>query len=630
MADLSEGIARPKGRVKSCTSCRQVKLRCDAVSKFPAACSRCKAHGLDCRIDSNFKRVSVRGRLEEMSRKVNSLQNNLSHQTPESLSAASSVIPLGPASTNSATSFSGEDWLLLSDFDANQNRSWSLGDVVLGYQNVSELLHFYAHNYYDHLPIFDRATSISALHDSNPLLFWTILRVACYRHPKFSHIFESTSQPYRLLLMNNLVAVIHDFRTIQALVVLCHWPNSGPRQSQDPSWQYCGVAVNAAMQMGLDQAHPEKIAPGFHGRFNVHQMSVYSRHMTWLACFHISTSLSVWLGVPPHLSSPAQLNALSSTAKEPDVPLHFMVQIEITRQVVQYSTSLAGDVDASTASTLLNLFNNELDNLLNAYKDIWSPRLEIQLLGAKLYLFSLCLTVVSKRPTLVDGMAKRYASDPSRLPVQLGLPSAVSLIHNMSKLRKESPMEAHQPPSGVIHYPKFYFRLVVFAVGFLMKFLSTNPNASQEDRELAISHITTAHQFFSSFPGGEDFARVAQAIEVLAKNLRSDKQDDSDPIRTRSGASLLYDIFQKFRGPADRLGGDDNTTITGAPIEAEAWQKHADTSKTAPLGNVDSGSSMWTPAGTYNELSSFQSDLEEGLDNFQWMSDDMLSEMFRM
>jgi hypothetical protein len=80
-------------------------------------------------------------RLEEMSRKVNSLQNNLSHQTPESLSAASSVIPLGPASTNSATSFSGEDWLLLSDFDANQNRSWSLGDVVLGYQNVSELLH---------------------------------------------------------------------------------------------------------------------------------------------------------------------------------------------------------------------------------------------------------------------------------------------------------------------------------------------------------------------------------------------------------------------------------------------------------------------------------------------------------
>ncbi|OCT49092.1 hypothetical protein CLCR_04801 [Cladophialophora carrionii] len=488
----------------------------------------------------------------------------------------------------------------------------------------------YAHNYYDHLPILDKVTSISTLHDSNPFLFWTILRVACYRHPRFSHVFELSWQPYRLLLMSNLVAIIHDFRTIQAIVILCHWPNSGPRQSQDPSWQYCGIALNAAMQMGLDQPHPEKIAPGFHGRSNVHQMSVYSRHMTWLACFHISTS--VWLGVPPHLSSPAQLNALSSTAKEPDVPQQFMVQIEIQRQVVQYSTSLAGDVDAATASTLLNLFNNELDNLFNAFRDTWSPRLEIQLLGAKLYLFSLCLTVVTKRPGLVNRMAEHYVPDPTRLPVQLGLPTAVSLIHNISKLNRESSVEPQQSASGVIHYPKFYFRLVVFAVGFLMKFLSTNPNASQEDRELAISHITTAHQFFSSFPTGEDFARVAQAIEVLAKNLRSDKQDDSDPIRTRSGASLLYDIFQKFRGQPERFAGsDDNTTttITGAPIEA--WKQHDDASRTTALSTINAGStSVWAPVGTYSEMSTFQPGLEESLDSLQWMSDDMLSEMFRL
>ncbi|EXJ56919.1 hypothetical protein A1O7_07263 [Cladophialophora yegresii CBS 114405] len=560
-----------------------------------------------------------------MSRKVNSLQSNLSHQTPESLCAPSSVIPLGPGSTTSATSFSGEDWLVLSDFDVNQNRSWSLGDVVLGYQNVSELLHFYALHYYDHLPILDKVTSISALHDPNHLLFWTVLRVACYRHPRFSHVFELSWQPYRLLLMSHLVAIIHDFRTIQAIVILCHWPNSGPRQSQDPSWQYCGIALNAAMQMGMDQPHPEKISPGFHGRSNVHQMSVYSRHMTWLACFHISTSLSVWLGVPPHLSSPAQLNAISSTAKEPDVPQQLMVQIEIQRQVVQYSTSLAGDVDAGTASTLLNLFNNELDNLYNAFREIWSSRLEIQLLGAKLYLFSLCLTVVTRRP---GRMAEHYVPDPSRLPVQLGLPTAVSLIHNISKLNRESSLEPRQSASGVIHYPKFYFRLVVFAVGFLMKFLSTNPNASQEDRELAISHIMTAHQFFSSFPTGEDFARVAQAIEVLAKNLRSDKQDDSDPIRTRSGASLLYDIFQKFRGQTDRVGGDDNTTITGAPIEP--WKQIDDASRTTSLGTMNPGTSTWASAGTYGELSSFQPGLEESLDNLQWMSDDMLSEMFRM
>ncbi|KAJ9610483.1 hypothetical protein H2200_005260 [Cladophialophora chaetospira] len=364
--------------------------------------------------------------------------------------------------------------------------------------------------------------------------------------------------------------------------------------------------MNTAMQMGLDQPRPEKIAPGFH------------------ACFNISTSVSVWLGVPPHLSSPAQLNAISSTAKEPDVPQQFMVQVEIQRQVVQYSTSLAGDVDTSTVSTLLNLFNNELDNLLNAYKSIWSARLEIQLLGAKLYLFSLCLTVVTKRHNHADGLAKSYVSNPARLPVQLGLPTAVSLIHNISGLNKETSLRPHLTASGVIHYPKFYFRLVVFAVSFLMKFLSANPNASQEDRELAISHITTAHQFFSSFPVGEDFARVAQVIEVLASNLRADRDEEAVAVKTRSGASVLYDIIEKFKGPSKHVV--EPASVAAPPNET--WTKDDGISRTTSLGTVESATSLWASTGPY--APGFQPDLEDGLNSFQWMSDDMLAEMFRM
>lgn len=339
----------------------------------------------------------------------------------------------------------------------------------------------------------------------------------------------------------------------------------------------------------------------------------------------MDSSVSVWLGVPPHLSSPAQLNAISSTAKEPDVPRQFMVQIEIQRQVVQYSTSLAGDVDSGTVSTLLNLFNNELDNLLTAYKSIWSPRLEIQLLGAKLYLFSLCLTVVTKRHSHPDEFAKSYVSDPARLPVQLGLPTAVSLIHNISGLNKETSTSPHSAAVGVIHYPKFYFRLAVFAVGFLMKFLTANPNASQADRELAISHITTAHQLFSSLPIGEDFVRVAQVIEVLANNLRAEKAEEADVVKTRSGASLLFDIIDRFRGPSGHVLAP--TTATAAPDEG--WDPQEDVSRTTSFNTVDSTTALWPPSGPY-DVSGFQPALEETLGNFQWMSDDMLAEMFRL
>jgi hypothetical protein len=314
--------------------------------------------------------------------------------------------------------------------------------------------------------MLDQVTSVSELHDSSPLLFWTILRISAYRRPQATHIFELTAVPYRNLLMCHLYSIMHDFRTIQAIILLCHWPNSGPRQSQDASWQYCGAALNAALQMGLNQPRPEKIALAFQGKSNAHEMSAYSRHMTWLACFSASTSLSVWLGVPPHLSSPAQLDAVSSTAKEPGVPPPYMVHIEIQRQVVQYSIALAGQVDTSTTSTLLNLFSNELDNVLRSHKSTWSRRLEVQFLGAKLYLYSLCLTAVSKMPGYGSSAASSSVSDPARMSMQLGLPSAISLIHTITQLNKESSTMNPGSGSEVLHYPKSYFRLVVFAVGF--------------------------------------------------------------------------------------------------------------------------------------------------------------------
>ena len=147
----------------------------------------------------------------------------------------------------------------------------------------------YSKYYYEHLPMLDRITSISALHQLNPLLFWTIIRVSSYRHPKYTDTCTLSASAYQSLLCATICNPIRDFRTVQALVILCYWPNSGERQSQDPSWQYCGVALNSAMQMGIDQPCHEGVNAGFGGHSNIHQMSSYSRQMTWLAHFCIST-----------------------------------------------------------------------------------------------------------------------------------------------------------------------------------------------------------------------------------------------------------------------------------------------------------------------------------------------------
>lgn len=116
------------------------------------------------------------------------------------------------------------------------------------------------------------------------------MRTASYHNTNHSHLHDMIAQSYKHLVSTSVLAPIRDFKTLQALIILCYWPNSGPRQSDDPSWQYCGIALNTAMQMGLDQPGPGRAMPGFGGRSNAHLVNVYYRQMTWLACFYISTT----------------------------------------------------------------------------------------------------------------------------------------------------------------------------------------------------------------------------------------------------------------------------------------------------------------------------------------------------
>lgn len=57
---LSATMDRPVGRAKSCVTCRQYKLRCDARQMAPNPCSRCVSKNLKCRFDPHFKRISTR------------------------------------------------------------------------------------------------------------------------------------------------------------------------------------------------------------------------------------------------------------------------------------------------------------------------------------------------------------------------------------------------------------------------------------------------------------------------------------------------------------------------------------------------------------------------------------------
>lgn len=119
---------------------------------------------------------------------------------------------------------------------------------------------------------------------ASPLLFWTIIVIASSKHPLHGNHFCSLQVPFHRLLSEHLTRSIRSIWTIQALLLLCLWPFPVANQLDDPSWEFCGIAVAAALKMGLDECPVpwgESIRPT--------PVELTWRLKTWLGCFLVST-----------------------------------------------------------------------------------------------------------------------------------------------------------------------------------------------------------------------------------------------------------------------------------------------------------------------------------------------------
>jgi hypothetical protein len=140
---------------------------------------------------------------------------------------------------------------------------------------------FIKHQYY-HLPILNTRTPISIMQKNTPLLFWTIIAISCRYHHDYCHLLPPLKDPYHELLGKALTTSPMSLCTIQALLYLCYWPFPCRKQPQDPSWNYCGTAINAAICQGLDSPKDYRWR-----KLSTEEKNI--RLKTWLACFYIGT-----------------------------------------------------------------------------------------------------------------------------------------------------------------------------------------------------------------------------------------------------------------------------------------------------------------------------------------------------
>jgi hypothetical protein len=120
--------------------------------------------------------------------------------------------------------------------------------------------------------------NINNLHQSSPLLFWTIILITSH-HP------DNLVEPYRTLLARHLLQTVRSIQTIHALLLFCLWPIPVRKQLLDSSWNYCGFALSAAIRMGLHQS--DATWEYDFSQFSAQDMEI--RRRTWLGCYIVST-----------------------------------------------------------------------------------------------------------------------------------------------------------------------------------------------------------------------------------------------------------------------------------------------------------------------------------------------------
>lgn len=312
-----------------------LQLRCDVVEEPFSQCSRCRRLKLECKIESNFKRVGKRSRNAEMERELAELRQRLASTCAQS--PTDSIPPLA-TSRSSMTTHSpgsnsirlchlprmGSDEVVASLLDLRQGNdsgtgymkarkdaiagSRTLEDFTLSQDRIAEafhqsvapqfawllwmayvkltritllLLRFFTF-YHPLLPLLDSSKPPDHYYDISPLLFWVIISTASRRTSAQPTLLNSLAPAVLRLTWSTLGAIPQNYHIVKALCLLCTWPFPVSSTSADPTFVLCGSMMNIAMQMGL---HRPSYAQDFaRFRIQLREEDISDRVKTWAVC----------------------------------------------------------------------------------------------------------------------------------------------------------------------------------------------------------------------------------------------------------------------------------------------------------------------------------------------------------
>ncbi|KAF2197080.1 hypothetical protein GQ43DRAFT_223739 [Delitschia confertaspora ATCC 74209] len=305
---------------RACNECRQQKLRCnvqreDVEKGIPfKACARCVKQNLACVIHDGFKRVGKRSKNAAMEKEMNELKERLAaYEQGTILPPAVQPTLNTPLPTSEPHVFGGgfpneeDDTYLqtqhqqvaassLLDLRSGSPMFHSLEDVKLAPVQINELFTEFFAFYHPFLTFLDPTRSPDDYAKDSRLLFWAIISVAARHYDADNGLLNRLKEPLTKLIWQTVMKSQPTHHVVKALCLLCTWPLPSSRTSTDPTFMFCGLMMQMAMQIGLHQ--PANAQDFSRTKVRLRQEDVHDRLRTWAVCNIVAQTVSTGHGQP--------------------------------------------------------------------------------------------------------------------------------------------------------------------------------------------------------------------------------------------------------------------------------------------------------------------------------------------
>ncbi|KAK9386674.1 hypothetical protein V1515DRAFT_627854 [Lipomyces mesembrius] len=231
---------------------------------------------------------------------------------------------------------------------------------------------------------------------------------------------------------------------------------------------------------------------------------------TWRGCLYLSTHLSIVHGLPIQLPIRLYLDTTNAIVTSDDRS-EFSALVLIHCHMANMVSCLEGSFDPLACSTLITLFERELESIKTTFRQVWTTELEISLLAAKLCLYDLSLCHIG--PLSSSTRPAGHLKPGELVILTYGLTAASRMIDIFNKEAfDDSAVNDMASFRWQICYPKRFFILMVYASLFIFRILGMPSQLEKSDINMARRKV----QIAITEPGDEH-DRAAALIEILSR-----------------------------------------------------------------------------------------------------------------